>query len=159
MAKTKNLMAKTVAKFTGTSVARPSISIGGVDITDIKVIRKVTYPTLSHTRDGQSIAFKVESAYAESKKDIAQPDGTKNGKRAIIVIVTDLTDGIEKQYVVPSILQNIWDTDFEGDTYVGKSFAVQKLAKRDGKRYRDLNIVEIDGDDFVAKVQAAQAAA
>lgn len=154
-------------------IASRALALGGIAL---PIKKKVTYPTLSQNTDGAIVAFTVVSPMTVSKKSIKNPEGNSN--KATLVIVTDLTDGIEKQYVVPSILASEWLESYcikpeipDDETpkfaavlatvtdhnYVGLSFAIQKLPKREGKRYRDLNIAEIDGEEFVRRVQNLKA--
>jgi hypothetical protein len=126
-----------------------------------KIIKKVTYPTLSHTHDGQIVAFEVMKPMERSIKLVKQADGRMPKEPPMIMIVTDLTDGVEKQYVCPAILVSEFSNEgtYPDDSYVGKAFMIRKGAKREGKDYRDLDIVEVDKADLIAQVKARYAEA
>lgn len=148
------------------------------DAPTLKVVRRVTVPTLSQKKEAESIVyFTITGPMVQSKKAIKQA-GSAIGNKAWLIPIIDLMDGNEKNYVLPAILKSQLEDDYmdgrqtteddkgnttvtvEGTpTYIGKSFAVQKLPPSTGKRYANLNVAEIDGADFASQRQAQLAAA
>lgn len=158
-------MAKGSLKVSSSAPSTSALAITGT-VPTLKVIKRVTVPTLSQRREAESIVyFTITGPMVQSKKSIKQ-DGQATGQKAWLLPVIDLMDGNEKNYVVPAILKSSLEDDYmegrevddedavitEGTpTYIGKSFAVQKLPNANGKRYAQINAAEIDGADFVAQ--------
>lgn len=158
----------------GTSVAvsgSGNLEIGGIAL---KIKKKVAMPTLRQRGPGSVAAFIVNAPMFISTRDV-KIAGQAQANRAVLVNVTDLTDGVEKQYVVPTILRSEWEPTLDPNTlkpladgtadpgpysngaYVGLAFAIRKRGKSEGKNYNDLDIAEIDADDFLKKIEEATA--
>lgn len=106
------------------------------------VKRKVTVPTLTQKGD-EVIAFKVNGPMYQGK-EIPGKDGKPAMAAATLVPVLDLNTDIEKVYVVPAVLKSQWEQEYPDNSYVGKSFMCQKMPVEQGKRHRNMNIVEIE---------------
>lgn len=137
--------------------ASDALTIGGVTVG----VKQVTVPTLSQKGD-TAVAFIVTSKMEVSSRDV-KVAGQQNG-RAVLLKCIDLADGITKQYVVPTIMRSELEPtldvntleplpegdaspgEYSGGAYVGKAFLVQKGIKPEGKRYRELQILELDID-------------
>ena len=104
------------------------------------VVRKITLPLLKQ-EDGETVCFTVQGPMFTGKKLKTQKEGEQP---ATIVNVINAENHMEMQYLVPAVLKDSWETDYPDNTYVGKSFACQKLPKREGKRHKDMNIVEVE---------------
>jgi len=60
-----------------------------------------------------------------------------------VVALVDLTDGIEKDFLVPVVLQKRLVRDYPDRGYIGKSFAIKRTAPEGGKRYSNFEVAEI----------------
>ena len=108
---------------------------------EFKVVRKVTVPTLSQ-KGNEVVALKI-TAPMYIGKVLKPKEGEAAMPAATLLPCIDLQDNIEKLYVVPAVFKSQLEQDYANDSYVGKSFALQKLPKQEGKRHRNMNIVEI----------------
>lgn len=63
---------------------------------------------------------------------------------AELVTVREANSGAEMEYIVGAVLKGLWDEEYEKDGYVGKSFAVFKDLKAEGKRHCNISLAEID---------------
>lgn len=126
--------------------AKAELTVGGKSF---RVKKAVTLPTLK--QDTNDVTFTVLSEMYTGRV-IKPKDGSEAPKEAATLVkVLDLMDGRAKVYVVNAVLKSEWtdNPEYENGQYVGRSFAVRKLARPAGKRHRELEIVEIepDGDD------------
>lgn len=134
--------------------AKAALTIGGKTFA---VKRQVTLPVLK--QEDNAVAFTVLSKMYKGKQ-LKPKKGEPVMAPATLVRVKDLESGRNMVYVVPAVLASLWRDEYDGtvfpgddddlphgkegtDTYVGLSFAVQKLERRPGKRHRDLEVVEI----------------
>lgn len=121
-----------------------------------KLKRRVILPTLS-LQVGQQRILRFDDVIKQSK--VVDPDPAKrNEKPADVAPVTDMESGEQMLLLVPAVMYaaiardygEVGDDDriIEGtETYVGKIFGVQKMPKRPGKRYFDIELVEMEADD------------
>lgn len=63
---------------------------------------------------------------------------------AIILPVINLQTGEEMQMIANKVMQANLDEVYPNAGYVGKGFEVTKHEKRDGKRYNDFSLFEIE---------------
>lgn len=136
--------------------AATTLQVGGATYA---VKRQVTLPVLK--QEDNAVAFTVlDKMYVG--KPIRQKDKTVAPMApATLIKVRDLETKRPHLYVVPAVLQSLFIDEYDADrpagyyddndpayegtnAYIGLSFAVQKLAKRPGKRHRDLEVVEIE---------------
>jgi hypothetical protein len=125
------------------SISQQALS-GVVTLPDgrkVTVVKQVTVPVLKH-KEGETVMITVLDVMYIGKELKASADGTKS-KPATLVKVTDIKTNRPGLYIVPAIVADTWSTEYAGDAYVGKSFAIEKLPARDGKRYKDINMLEI----------------
>lgn len=139
--------------------AASTLTIGGQSYA---VKRQVTLPTLK--QEDNAVAFVVLDKMYTGRPIRPKDSAVAAMAPATLVKVRDLETKRPHIYVVPAVLKSMWIDEYDGDrpagyyddkdpeyqgqnTYVGLAFAVQKLAKRAGKRHRDLEVVEIDIPD------------
>lgn len=107
---------------------------------DFKVKRQVTVPVLQFA-PGQTIVFAVKSAIKQSNVS----DG-KMGPAQVCEVVAP--NGSLRLLVVGKVLQGALTNGYPNDGYVGKWFAVTKLAERkrsaQGLEYSDYGVAEIE---------------
>lgn len=108
----------------------------------VTMVKQVTLPLLKHG-DGETVVFTALETMFTGKQLKAKNPGEPLPKRATIVKVLDAKTGQTMQYIVPAVLEDTWKTDYPDNSYVGKAFAIQKLPKVEGKRHKDLIIVEV----------------
>jgi hypothetical protein len=115
--------------------ALAAIKIGGVDF---KPTARVTIPTLSHKYpEVMDVAVMFEGPFLA---DISKDDEGRD-KVVHVARVVDLTTGQVCRYVGGAIVVRELE-GLEGG-YVGRSFAIRKMKKPEGKRYNQVEILEI----------------
>lgn len=79
-------------------------------------------------------------------KDVQKAGEKKKEEPAILANVINLETGEECQIIINSVVKgNLTDDeDYKDGKYVGKSFMLIKHDKREGKRYNDFTIQEIE---------------
>ena len=120
--------------------------------------RVVNVPTLKH-ESGQVVAFKILQPLSlkenETSEDVVVDGKTVKAtkKNSLHVArVLELTTKQEFEYVCNAItagdLIDAYPADAEGvPGYVGRWFAIQKGAVVQGKRYKEVKIIEIEPDE------------
>jgi hypothetical protein len=116
----------------GNSAARPKF----------KRVRQVTVGTLKLVND-QELFLKILTPMTTSAQVRKNADGTLE-KPATVVRALDLSTGEDVQVVVPTVLQSNLNTHFPNDSYVGKAFSITMHAQATGKRYRTVDVWEIE---------------
>jgi hypothetical protein len=142
------------------SVATASnhITVSGITV---KAIKQAVVPTLRQ-KDQPRIFTVLEKMRIGDP--IPDPKTKTMMPPATLVRVRSLENGRVYDYVVPVILRGTWIKEYDGGTidadgtmkidtgtheYVGKSFLVQKGIQPDGKRYREIEALEIDPNEIV----------
>lgn len=160
MARSKSISERAIAarppRETGVTIQGETggdIAIAGLNF---RVAKKVTVPVL---KNEQPVAFTVQGPMYMGKQ-LSAKDGKAPMAPATLIKVFDLVTKTDKVYVVPAVLKSVWIDDYDGfdpdpkspnhgrqdianNEYVGKHFAVRKLEKPEGKRHRELQVVEI----------------
>ena len=113
-------------------------------IAGFKVVKRVTMPTLS-LKENTPVVLRLDDAMRESKYIDPDPKKAKE-KPATICSVTDMQTGEVAILLVPEVMKKNLNETYPADSYVGKIFGIQKLPKRPGKRYFDLEIAELEAD-------------
>lgn len=131
---------KEVAKV---AAAASGVMVGGVAY---KVVEQVNVPTLKHDSN-ETVCFTILAPIFVSSSP-AQPeafnaDGSVKMNDVSVARVRELTNGQVFEYVCNAITADSLKGAYPNDTYVGKSFAIKKLGVVAGKRYKDVQIIEI----------------
>jgi len=108
-------------------------------------VQQVTIPTLKVGTD-TPIYVKVVSAMTLSTTTRKNTDGTLQTP-ATVMRVVNLESGEMAQVVCPSVLVSNLNTHYPAESYVGKSFEIIAHAAKDGKRYRTVDVYEIDPNE------------
>lgn len=111
-------------------------------------VRNVTLPLLRvEIEQPVYITVKDEMRVSTAKNKKKAGDG-KDMDPATVVTVIDLGDdeGEVKTMIVSAAVKSIWDEEYPGGAYVGKSFCLVKHAKKEGKNYFNFSVDEIDPD-------------
>lgn len=120
--------------------AAPAIVIPGMGT--FTVAKQVTLPTLKQNSGDQIVVQIVRAFYAENKS--AEQTAKDGGSSEIwLTEVIDLTTGNRFKYVVNAILKNELETQYPEDGYVDRYFAIKKLEAKEGKRYKEMQVVEL----------------
>lgn len=116
------------------TTSAPSIELNGKIITLKKVVNRV----LLRHKDGQTVFFTVKSKIRTGKE-------IKGSQMAAAELITveEATTGQEMEYIVNAVLKGLFEDEYPGAGYVGKSFAVYKEGKAPGKRYSNISLSEI----------------
>lgn len=133
-------------------IAAPVSSIGGVNIggTTFSVKKNVNIPTLKHDT-GETLVFKILAPIQEKRSTetktvkIGGVDQQIEEEKIInIASVLEVHSQAEFQYVCNAITASNLREAYPNDGYVGKWFAVRKGGTVAGRRYKDVQIVEIE---------------
>lgn len=111
-----------------------AVMIGGVLF---EMVKRVNVPTLKH-ESGDTIVIRAELPIRTEIQT-----GENEGKEINILRVTELTTGTEFEYVCNAITADVLEGAYPDKAYVGKSFAITKLGTVAGKRYKEVDVVEI----------------
>lgn len=110
-----------------------------------KVKRNVIMPTLSLAVN-VPLTLRIDDEIRVST--YIDPDPKKGKQKpADICSVTDMETGVTSILLVPSVMLSALERDYPNAEYVGCVFGVQKLPKRPGKRYFDIQLVELEIDE------------
>jgi hypothetical protein len=131
-----NLTSKEV---TVSSKGPSAVMIGG---TAFNVKRLVTVPTLQQ-ETGETVAIEFLSPI-ETKPNNETINGVVVEKFINVARVRELSSGQEFAYVLNAITEGNIREAYPHEGYVGKCFAIKKLGVVAGKRYKDVQVVEID---------------
>lgn len=115
-----------------------------------KVSKQVTLPTFKITV-GMPLVIQVTGAMYEGK-EIKQTAGeTKRDKPATIMPCNRINPEtgeieVQGQIVVGTVLAENLNEAYKDGSYVGKLFALNKIEKKDGKRYHEYQILELSAE-------------
>lgn len=121
-----------------------------IDGVEYKVKQQVNVPILKH-ETGETVAVRIElpinKELTEREKEVivagvktmATEESTIN-----VIRVTELTTGQLFQLVLNAITASEFERAYPDNDYVGRFFAIKKLGLVAGKRYKDVQIVEIE---------------
>ena len=123
---------------------------------EYEVVRNVTLPLLRVPDDGTPIFIKLlceifTAAVVEGSRKPRSDGGPQTPPE--IIHVLNLSNGIESQMIVSSVLGSELRAAYPAAGYVGKSFRVLKFKPTGNKRYATFEIAEI-----AAKKETAKAA-
>tara|TARA_R110000782_G_scaffold263592_1_gene356317 strand:+ start:9092 stop:9490 length:399 start_codon:yes stop_codon:yes gene_type:complete len=107
-----------------------------------KTVKNVTLPLIKPTIGQEFYIGIINAMYVG--KDIQQVVGGKKMEPATLVDCTDLETGELCQFIVPAVLKSIFDDEYTDNAYVGKQFALTKLAKKADKGYFGFKVSEIE---------------
>jgi hypothetical protein len=115
-----------------------------------KVVRNVTLPVLP-VKIEEPVYVTIKDAMrvgAAQKEVIDKQTGKPKPKMepATVCTVVDLMTGEVKTLIVAAVVKGIFEDEYAGETYVGKSFCLVKHAKKEGKNYFNYSVDEIDAD-------------
>jgi hypothetical protein len=129
-----------------TSKAASGVMIGGIKY---EVAALVNVPTLKH-ESGQTLAFKVLQPIYDTENEITEEvevEGRKvmaTRRNTISVVrVEQLSDGKTYEYVCNAITADSFRTAYPEAGYIGRVFAVHKGNTVAGKRYKEVQILEL----------------
>ena len=133
------------AKVTGTAVATSVMSAGLSNLPEgIKLVRRLTMPSLVMKKLGERRFLAIADALRVSKvPGKVNKEGVQE-KPATICTVGDVETGEVFTWLVPAVVQSTFTQEYEGTDYVGRTFVVENLGKREGKRHVDFAVAEVD---------------
>ena len=112
------------------------------DPNKVKVVKAVTRPTLS-LEVGKPVYVQITKPLYVGK-EIKGSEKKADTKPADIADVINLETGKEQQLVIGAVVKSNLEESYEKNAYVGKSFMITKLEKKEGKRYFNYEISEIE---------------
>lgn len=107
-------------------------------------VKRRVIQTVLNLQVGQPRTLKILDALRESSYRNPDPKKQKD-KPATICGVVDVQTGETATLICPAVLAGNLRESYPKDAYVGKTFYMEKLAKRPGKRYFDFTLVEVEG--------------
>jgi len=125
---------KETAAQDSTEVVKPKISF--------RVAKHVTLPLIK-LEEETPVYVKITAPMFLGKEVKGTGDKAKM-EPATLAHVVNLETGEPAQIIVNAVVVANLNECYPGDTYVNKSFQLIKHAKRDGKRYHDFSILEIE---------------
>jgi len=140
----KTLIGKEVAVVEAASNA---VIVGGVTY---GIAKRVNVPTLKH-ESNETVVVRFEDEIREVV-NVIEDEGYVNGQLTKITRenilhvarVTEMSSGQPFEYVLNAITNDNIEGAYLNKTYVGRVFAIQKLGLVAGKRYKEVNIVELE---------------
>ena len=112
------------------------------DPKNVKVVKAVTRPTLSLTPHTPVYVRILKEIYVG--KEIKGTEKDADTKPADIADIINLETGKEQQLVIGAVVKANFEEAYPKASYVGKSFMITKLDKKEGKRYFNYEISEIE---------------
>lgn len=116
----------------------------GALLPGMKVKRVITVPTLVMKKEGEGRFLKFNEAMHISKVPGKIGADGKQEKPATVALVTDVESGEQLNYMIPAVVIANLNEEYKKDSYVGLTFAIQNVGKREGKRYVDFKIAEVE---------------
>lgn len=147
---------KTVASDkTITPPGAPAPQLLGVafNLPGFKVARQVILPTLNLQVGQPRVLTIVEAMHiSEMKSAEKKADADSKGKKevmepATVAPVTDAQTGEMFNMLMPAVLAGNLNEKYPDNGYVAKTFYMEKLPKRPGKRYFDFKLLEVTKDE------------
>jgi hypothetical protein len=128
------------------TTAAPQTNIGGTQLPGgFRISKKVTLPSLVMKELGRTYCLHIDNASRVSNVDSGRKD--KDGKKekpADICNVTNVDTGEEFILLLPAVVKANLEQNYEGESYVGRTFAFTNLGKAEGKRYVNFRIDELE---------------
>ena len=109
-----------------------------------KVTKNVTLPLLKMVEEEPAFV-KFTSAMFVGKEVKGSGDG-KRMEPAVLAHCINLETGENVQIIINAVVKENLNESYPSDAYVGKCFQLVKHAKREGKRYNDFSVSEIEVD-------------
>lgn len=124
-----------------------AVMVGG---NTFAVVQQVTVPVLKH-ESGETIAVRLEQPIIEEDQ-IEYTTDPKTGEvtdqkykgKINVGRVVELGSGQLFQYVFNAISASELRSAYPNNGYVGKSFLIKKLGVVAGKRYKEVQVIEIE---------------
>lgn len=123
------------------------VDIGGVEY---KIAKRVNLPILKH-EDGETLAVRIDQAIVEEPTvrdvQVKTPTGVQTFQEESTINVVRVTELYSKEpfnLVLNTMSAGDLRNAYPDHSYVGKMFAIQKVGLVAGKRYKQVNVVEIE---------------
>jgi len=145
----------------GTSLAPVGAGLPMALPSGLKVVKRVTLPSLALKNQGEARALLFASAMRVSAiKEKKDAEGRQR-EPATIADVGDVETGEQFIFIVPAVVKANLERDYGPSTpdgaplYIGRVFYIRNEGKRkDGQRYNDFTIVEVDASELTKKAQS-----
>lgn len=112
------------------------------DASKVKVVKAVTRPTLTLEQNVPVYVRILKEIYVG--KEIKGSEKKADAKPADIADIMNLETGKEQQLVIGAVVKSNFEESYPKAGYVGKAFMITKLDKKEGKRYFNYEISEIE---------------
>jgi hypothetical protein len=113
-----------------------------------KIARRVTLPTIN-PKTNEPVVLRIEdemriSTYSKPQTAEDVKAAKPKEKPATICTVTNMETGEVALLLVSEVVKTNLEEHYPDGDYVGRVFGMQKLPKREGKRYFDFEITELE---------------
>lgn len=109
------------------------------------VKRQLNFPLLSQKKVDTTIYITILSAMKEEVR--VNEKGEK--EKSITVIVMDLESDVLSVVLLSTVQVALFTDNYPEHSYVGLSFQMTNNGKREGKKYNDTSIIEIETPDYI----------
>lgn len=106
----------------------------------LKVVRHVTLASLSIKTPGDARTLIIQTPIRESKIK-NQREGFKS---ANVCNVIDVDTGALCNYIVSAVVKENLEEQYADEGYVGKCFYIENLGMKEGKRYNNFSVTEVE---------------
>lgn len=103
--------------------------------------KAVTLPVLS-LKDGDQVGVKFDGAMFKGKQ-ITEANSKIKKEAATLANVTKLDTGEQMQLIVSAVLKSTLEENYPDLQYVGKLFAIHRIAPKQGKTYATFGVFEL----------------
>lgn len=114
-----------------------------------KVKKQLNFPVLSQKKVGTSIYVLILSAIHISKTNIEPKPGEDKEKPSDIVIALDLETGELVTVLISAVEKGLLEENYPDASYKGLAFMMSNKGKREGKRYNDIEMTEIETPETI----------
>lgn len=135
-------MAKNTPVVENTEVVTNAPEVAAKPKLAFKVLKNVTLPLIKMVEESP-IYVKITGAMFVGKEVKGTGTAAKM-EPAILAHVVNLETGENAQIIIAEVIKGNLKDVYPEDSYVGKSFEFIKHSKREGKRYHDYSITEIE---------------
>lgn len=110
-----------------------------------KAKRAVTLPAIVLKKEGESRCLKIqEPMHLSAAAKAPGKETDKQMEPATVCAVVDVVSGEMGNFVVPAVVRGNLEEKYPDDSYVGCVFQITHNGKRQGKRYADFTVIELE---------------
>lgn len=114
--------------------------------------RAVTLPAIVLKKEGESRCLRIEepmhlsAAKMDGKATKTEEGKTRAMEPATVCAAVDVVTGEMGNFVVPAVVKGNLEEKYPDNSYVGCVFQITHNGKRQGKRYADFTVIELQAE-------------